>query len=221
MLVVVLTTVWFVDTTDDLTPVALPTAAGTPLTTVTPSAKPTGPPPPQGRYTPAFLISFTGDKMPTMPAPQWGQDFARHGSVGGAGQWMTVHPKFDGTTDWGNGVEFGGVSTRAGYTGPAKLRAAASYHGEQLLARSYDGAKTVPFAIKHRTLTVGGHQAHEITAKVPVKQPKLTETHSIIAITVIDRGDGSAVVAIGDFAGSTPQWLSTWRQQVAKIQITR
>jgi len=38
-------------------------------------------------------------------------------------------------------------------------------------------------------------------------------------IAVVDRGDGTAAVSIGDFAGTTPQWLPIWRSRVAQIKI--
>ena len=34
---------------------------------------------------------------------------------------------------------------------------------------------------------------------------------------VIDRGDGTGMVAVGDFAGSTQQWLPIWRAKVQAI----
>jgi hypothetical protein len=45
------------------------------------------------------------------------------------------------------------------------------------------------------------------------------ETFSTVMFAVIDRGDGTAAVAIGDIAGSTPSWQNVWRSKVAGIKI--
>ncbi len=38
-------------------------------------------------------------------------------------------------------------------------------------------------------------------------------------VAVIDRGDGTADVVVGDIAGSTPQWIAIWRAKVQEIKI--
>jgi hypothetical protein len=86
------------------------------------------------------------------------------------------------------------------------------------LNRLYD-VNAKPYAVTHRQIKVDGHPGHEITARIAVKKPKLKETYSVILIAVIDRGDGTAAVSIGDIAGSTPQWLPVWRTKVSQIKI--
>ena len=49
--------------------------------------------------------------------------------------------------------------------------------------------------------------------------PKLKETFSTILIAVIDRGDGTAAVSVGDIAGSTPAWHPDLAHKVSQIKI--
>ncbi|WP_344221032.1 hypothetical protein [Kribbella sancticallisti] len=151
----------------------------------------------------------------------WSTNSENTGLYGGAATWLTVHKNYDGkTASWGNYVSFGGLNKGIAFTNtPAGLKAAAVASGEQALTRLYDD-KIKPTVVRHRPITVGRHRGHEITARVPVKVPLLKETYSTILIAVIDRGDGTAVVSIGDVAGSTPQWIAVWRQKVQEIKIT-
>lgn len=100
------------------------------------------------------------------------------------------------------------------------MKDAASRAGGAAVSRLYDD-KIKPYDVIHKPITVNGHRGHEISAKVPVKISKLKETYSTILIAVIDRGDGTADVAIGDIAGSTPQWIPVWRQKVQEISIAK
>jgi hypothetical protein len=38
-------------------------------------------------------------------------------------------------------------------------------------------------------------------------------------IAVIDRGNGTADVAVADISGSTPAWQNVWRYKVGQIKI--
>ncbi len=221
VVVALLTAVWSVNwiwsKADAVTPVAVPSAK-TPLKTVNPSASPSPTPPPVGKVVGSTLVAFNKDTMPLMSS-QWSDNFDRSGMVGGAATWLTVHAKYDGKGSWGNYVSFGQLPKDVPYTNsPAGLKQAAQSAGGMALTRLYD-ANTKPYAVTHRAITVGGHPGHEITARIPVKVPKLKETYSVILIAVIDRGDGTAAVSIGDIAGSTPQWLPVWRSRVAQIKI--
>jgi len=218
-------TFWIWNKADALTPVDLPSANGTPLETVNPSAKPspkpTPPPPPKGTIDGAFMVDYKGDRMPIMAAP-WRKEKYEPITLGGVAQWLDVHVKYDGQSSWGNLAGFGLFDPEnTTYKGKASLNYASRLVGGRMLNRFYQG-KPVPIksTVKHRDLTINGHPAHELIARIPVKQPKLKETYSQLAIIVIDRGDGTAVAAYGDFSGTTAaRWLPIWRQHVAKIQI--
>jgi hypothetical protein len=198
----------------------LPSAAGTPLETIDPSAKPTPTPEPVGRYVGSFMVAGNNDKMPGMSSA-WGEDSNRISLYGGIGLWLTVHDKYDGKESWGNYVAFGGLPKEIPYQPtPAGLRAAAAQVAGRLGNRLYPGEDLLPTNIVHRPLTINGHRGHVVTARIPVKPKKgLPETHSIIGIAVVDRGDGTAMVSVADISGSTPQWLSVWQQRVTKMSF--
>jgi hypothetical protein len=214
----VLVTTWTVHWTwsraDALTPVDLP-SAGKPLETVDP----------QGFLEPKVadgkMVNTLGDTMPLMPAPPWGQS-SDPITYRGLGFWMDVHVKYDGTNTWGNAVFFGIFHPEEPYTStPAGIRKTATLVGGRILNRIYD-AKVVPIksTVKHRPITVDGHRAHEITARVPIKQAQLAETFSTLGMIVIDRGDGTAAVSATVISGSTTaKWLPIWREHVAQIKI--
>lgn len=214
----VLVTAWTVHWTwsraDALTPVDLP-SAGKPLETVDP----------QGFLEPKVadgkMVNTLGDTMPLMPAPPWGQS-SDPITYRGLGFWMDVHVKYDGTNTWGNAVFFGIFQPEEPYAStPAGIRKTATLVGGRILNRIYDG-KVVPIksTVKHRRLTVDGHRAHEITARVPIKQAQLAETFSTLGMIVIDRGDGTAAVSATVISGSTTaKWLPIWREHVAQIKI--
>ena len=209
---------WVWDKADAVSPVSLPAANPNPMETVTPSVKPTTPPPPEGKVVGSDIVAFNNDKMPLMGSA-WSTNGENTDLYGGAATWLTVHENYSGVKDWGNYVSFGGLNKAITFTNtPAGLKDAASRQGSAAITRLYDD-KVKPYAVTHKAITVDGHRGHEITARIPVKYPKLKETYSTILIAVIDRGDGTADVAIGDIAGSTPQWIPIWRQKVQQIQI--
>ena len=197
-----------------LTPVDLP-SAGKPLETVDP----------QGFLEPKVadgkMVNTLGDTMPLMPAPPWGQS-SDPITYRGLGFWMDVHVKYDGTNTWGNAVFFGIFQPEEPYAStPAGIRKTATLVGGRILNRIYDG-KVVPIksTVKHRRLTIDGHRAHEITARVPIKKAQLAETFSTLGMIVIDRGDGTAAVSATVISGSTTaKWLPIWREHVAQIKI--
>lgn len=222
----VFTVTWIWNKAEALSPVDLPSANGTPLETIDPSVKPTRTPPPNGKYVDGNLVAWNNDRMPGMPVPTWEElpDVGRTGLYGGHSMWMVVHDNYDGPKDWGNLVAFGGLGKGIPYNStPAGLKLASRYVASRLATHLYrDNPVPIKGSVKHRPLTVGGHRAHELIARIPIKEPKLKqETNSIIAVVVIDRGDGTAMVSIGDFAGTTTGWFLYWRNQVQKIQINR
>lgn len=219
-LATILVVSWIWTKTDELTPVSLPSAKGTPLETLDPSAKPTIPPDPEGKYVGSFMVAWNNDKMAGMSSA-WKADFNRISLYGGTGLWLTVHTKYNGKSDWGNYVAFGGLPKNIVYKPtPAGMREAAAQVGGRMVNRLYPAnKKPVPTNIVHKAYMANGHRVHEITARLPVKEPGLKETYSIIAMAVIDRGDGTAMVSIADLCGSTPQWLTVWRQRIAKVII--
>ncbi|WBQ02681.1 hypothetical protein [Kribbella sp. CA-293567] len=212
---------WIWDKADAVTPVSLPSANSTPLATVSPSAIPTKPPPPRGRVVGASIVAFNNDTMPLLTSA-WrdngGTD--RIGLLGGASAWLTVHDKYDGKKSWGNYVAFGGLGEKVKYVNtPAGRKAATIQAATTALVELYD--QNVQFIGKavHTPGTVAGHPSHELSIKVVVKIPKLAETFSNVLVTVIDRGDGTAAVAIGDIAGSTSEQVADWRAKVQEIKI--
>jgi hypothetical protein len=221
LVVAVITTVWCVswvwNKADASTPVALPSANGTPLKTINPSVKPSATPPPSGKVVGSNMVASNNDTMPVLSSA-WSDNFENSGLYGGASIWLTVHKNYDGNNTWGDYVAFGGLNKTIPFTNtPAGLKEATVQAASIAIVRLYD--KNVKFASKatHRTITVKGHPGHEITIKVAVSKPKLKESYSTVAVTVIDRGDGTGMVAVGDFAGSTQQWLPIWRAKVQGI----
>jgi hypothetical protein len=218
LLTTALSVSWIWNKADAVAPVALPSAKQSPMKTINPSASPTPTPPPVGKIVGTNLVAFNNDTMPLMSSV-WEDNFERSGLLGGAATWLTVHKDYSGKSDWGNYVSFGQLPKSIAYKNtPAGLKDAAAAIGGIALVRLYDD-KTKPYAITRRPITVDGHAGFEITGRIPVKIPKLKETYSNFMIAVIDRGDGTAAVSIGDFAGSTPQWLPIWRTRVAQIKI--
>ncbi|WP_433021737.1 hypothetical protein [Kribbella sp. CA-294648] len=205
-----------------MTPVSLPSAKSEPLTTVSPSARPTTPPPPRGQVLGSNMVAFNKDTMPLLGSEweDYGSGF-QAGLNGGAATWLTVHDKYDGKkAKWGNFVAFGGLNPKIKVVStPAGLKAATIQAASRAIVGLYD--ENVKFIGKstHTPITVDGHTGHELSIKVAVSVPKLPETFSTVLVTVIDRGDGTADVAIGDIAGSTPQWIEIWRSKVQEIKI--
>ena len=226
LVVAVITTVWCVswvwNKADATTPVALPSANGTPLKTINPSVKPSATPPPTGKVVGSSIIASNNDTMPILSSA-WSDNYGEtSGLYGGASIWLTVHKNYDGNSSWGDYVAFGGLNKTIPFTNtPAGLREATAQAGAIAVVQLYD--KNVKFIGKptHRTISVKGHPGHEVTVKVVVNKPKLKETYSTVAVAVIDRGDGTGMVAVGDFAGSTQQWLPIWRAKVQQITFAR
>jgi hypothetical protein len=225
VVVAVLTTVlsvnWIWTKADAVTPVDLPSAKGTPLKTINPSVKPTPTPPPTGKVVGSKMIAFNNDTMPMMSSA-WSDNGENTGLLGGAASWLTVHKNYDGkTASWGNYVAFGGLNKKIPWVNtPAGRREAAVQAASNAIVRLYDKDVKIIGKATHRAITVNGHPGHELTAKVEIKVPKLKETFSTVVVAVIDRGDGTADVAIADIAGSTPQWLPVWRTKVSQIEFS-
>ncbi|TDO43264.1 hypothetical protein EV643_1185 [Kribbella sp. VKM Ac-2527] len=225
VVVAVLTTVlsvnWIWTKADAVTPVDLPSAKGTPLKTINPSVKPTPTPPPTGKVVGSKMIAFNNDTMPMMSSA-WSDNGENTGLLGGAASWLTVHKNYDGkTATWGNYVAFGGLNKKIPWVNtPAGRKEAAVQAASNAIVRLYDKDVKIIGKATHRAITVDGHPGHELTAKVEIKVPKLKETFSTVVVAVIDRGDGTADVAIADIAGSTPQWLPVWRTKVSQIEFS-
>ncbi len=210
---------WIWTRADAVMPVSLPT--GNPgFTTVSPSVKPTPTPPPRGQVLGAQIVAANKDTMPIMGSA-WTTTGERSGQFGGAAIWLTVHDNYNAQADWGNFVSFGQLTPTFKVTStPTGLKAAATQAGARAISGLY-GEKSTITNVTHRAITVDGHKGHEITARIAVSAPKLKETFSTILIAVIDRGDGTAAVSIGDIAGSTPTWIPIWRTKVSEIKINR
>lgn len=226
LVVAVITTVWCVswvwNKADATTPVALPSANGTPLKTVNPSVKPSATPPPTGKVVGSNIIASNNDTMPILSSAWSDNNGENSGLYGGASTWLTVHKNYDGNSTWGNYVAFGGLNKTIPFTNtPAGLRAATGQAASIAIVRLYDKNVKLIGKATHRTISVKGHPGHEVTVKVAVSKPKLKETYSTVAVAVIDRGDGTGMVAVGDFAGSTQQWLPIWRAKVQQITFAR
>jgi hypothetical protein len=204
-----------------IAPVDLPSANPTPMNTINPSVRPSVTPPPTGKVVGSRLIASNNDTMPLMGSA-WSDYVDKTSLYGGAAIWLDVHQKYDGTNGWGNYVAFGALNKKVSYTNtPAGRKDAAVQAASTAVVNLYgQNVKLIGKAV-HRRVTVGGHPGHEITAKVEVKVPKLKETFSTLMVTLIDRGDGTADVAVADIAGSTPQWLPIWRTKVSQIQINK
>ncbi|MFK4085932.1 hypothetical protein ACI2LF_17605 [Kribbella sp. NPDC020789] len=210
---------WIWTRADAISPTALP--SGNPgLRTVSPSVKPTPTPPPQGKVVGSQIVAANKDTMPIMGSA-WSETGDRSGLYGGAAVWLTVHENYNSSSDWGNVVSFGQLTPTVKVTRtPAGLKSAATQAGARAIVGLYgEGAKLS--ATTHKAITVDGHPGHEITTRVAVSAPKLKETYSTVLIALIDRGDGTAAVSIGDVAGSTPTWIEVWRTKVSQIKINR
>jgi hypothetical protein len=211
---------WIWDKANAVTPIALPSAKPEPLTTISPSVKPTPTPPPMGKVVGSNLVASNNDMMPLMGSA-WSDNGENSGLYGGAAIWLTVHRNYDGkTASWGNYVAFGGLAKNIPYTNtPAGRKEATVQAASRAIIRLYDeNVKFIGKAV-HKPITVDGHPGHELSIKVVVSQPKLKETFSTVMVAVIDRGDGTADVAVGDIAGSTPKWIPVWRAKVSEIKI--
>lgn len=211
-----LTANWIRTRADALTPVALPGPISTPMPTITP----------QGYVDPEItgdtLVNGLGDKMPRPSNPPWTEasTFDRV-TYKGVSTFMPVHKNYDGKGGtWGNQIGFGVFQPAQKYT---SLRNAAALVGGRMINQLYNNPNLAPIkgSVKHRELTIDGHKAHEITAKLPIKVTKLNETTSVLGILVIDRGDKSLAVSYADVAGSTPQYLESWRESVKQIKLSR
>ena len=55
---------------------------------------------------------------------------------------------------------------------------------------------------------------YELVARVSPPYPSLADPGYLLFQPLM-----AAAVSIGDFAGSTPQWLPVWRSRVAQIKI--
>lgn len=222
LLVTGLSVNWIWNQADAVTPVSLPSAKSEPLTTISPSARPTTPPPPIGKVLGSNMIAYNNDTMPLLSS-EWRDYGENSGLYGGAASWLTVHEKYDGKkATWGNYVAFGGLNQRIKLVNtPAGLKQATIQTASMALVKLYD--EDVQFIGKatHTPISVDGHAGHELSIKVVVKKPLLKETFSTVIVTVIDRGDGTGVAAIGDIAGSTPQWIPIWRAKVQEIKFNR
>ena len=214
---------WVWNRAEAISPVALPTAAEKPIETVSPSVKPTKTPTPYGKVLGTEMLAANNDTMPVMSSA-WGNNYERTGLWGGAAVWLTVHSNYNGKgSSWGNYVSFGQLPPDIQYQNSAAGRKQAAIQiGARALVNLYDKNVTVvKGSSTHKVITVNGHPGHELTARVPVSVPKLTETYSTIMIAVIDRGDGTADVSIADLAGSTPAWQNVWRYKVSQIKVNK
>ncbi|TCO35257.1 hypothetical protein EV652_101136 [Kribbella steppae] len=212
---------WIWTKADAVTPVTLPSGGQKPMETVDPSAKPSETPTPTGKVLGTEMVADNKDVMPIMSSA-WTSQYERTGLWGGTAIWFTVHKNYDGKkNDWGNYVAFGQLPPQINYVNTAAgRRQAASQAGSRAIVELYTKDAKIS-AVTHKAITVGDHPGHEITARVAINQPPLKETFSTIMIAVIDRGDGTAAVSIGDFAGSTPAWQNVWRYKVSQIKINQ
>jgi hypothetical protein len=211
---------WIWSKADAVTPVALPSGNPAPITTISPSVKPSETPTPMGRLVGTNLVAANNDTMPVM-GPQWTNYDEYTGLAGGAATWFVVHSNYDGKKqDWGNYVAFGQLAPDIKYSATAAgLRAAAGEAGSRAVVALYTKDAVILPGPTHKVLNVNGHPGHEVVARIKVNVPKLKETFSTVMIAVIDRGNGTADVSIADIAGSTPSWQQIWRTKVAQIKI--
>jgi hypothetical protein len=221
LVVAVTTTVscvsWVWNEADAMTPVDLPSANGTPLKTVNPSVQPTTTPPPTGKVVGSNMVASNNDTMPILSSA-WSDNFENSGLYGGASTWLTVHKNYDGNNTWGDYVAFGALNKTIPFSNtPAGLKEATKQAASIAIVRLYGNDVKLIGKATFKAISVQGHRGHELTVKVAVSKPKLKETYSTVAVTVIDRGDGTGMVAIGDFAGSTQRWLPVWRAKVQEI----
>lgn len=212
---------WIWTKADAVSPVALP-SGGAPIDTVSPSVKPSETPTPYGKVLGTSMVASNNDTMPIMSSA-WGNYGETTGLWGGAAIWLTVHKNYNGKgASWGNYTAFGQLPPDIPYKNTAAgLKEAAVQIGSRAIINLYDKDAQVMKGTTHKAITVNGHPGHELVAKVVVKVPMLTETYSTVMIAVIDRGDGTADVAIADIAGSTPAWQNVWRYKVSQIAINK
>jgi hypothetical protein len=210
---------WIWNKADAVTPVALP-SEGKSIETVSPSVKPSSTPTPVGKVLGTEMVASNNDSMPIMSSA-WGNTYERAGLWGGAAIWLTVHNNYNGKgSSWGNYTSFGQLPPDIPYNNTAAgLKEAAVQVGSRAIVNLYDKDTKVMPGTTHKVINVGGHQGHEIVAKIAVKVPQLPETYSTVMIAVIDRGDGTADVSIADIAGSTPAWQNVWRYKVSQITM--
>jgi hypothetical protein len=86
---------WIWDKADAVNPVALPSAKPEPMTTISPSVKPTTPPPPEGKVLGSNIVAFNNDTMPLMGSA-WSDDGREAGQYGAGSIWLRVHKDYGG-----------------------------------------------------------------------------------------------------------------------------
>jgi hypothetical protein len=172
-----------------------------------------------GRVVGTNMVASNNDTMPLLSSA-WSDNTENTGLYGGAAIWLTVHKNYNGTSTWGDYVAFGRLAPTIPYKNtPAGRREATVQAAAIAVGNLYSKDVKIIGKATHRTISVQGHPGHELTAKIEVKKPKLPETFSLVAVALVDRGDGTAMVSVGDFAGSTLQWLPVWRARVQAITI--
>jgi hypothetical protein len=214
---------WIWSKADAVTPVALPSGGQKPIETVSPSVKPSSTPPPEGKVLGTEMVAGNKDTMPIMSSA-WTTYDDETGLWGGAAIWLTIHNNYNGKgANWGNYAAFGQLAPDIPYSSTAAgMKEAAVQAGSRAIIGLYGKDVKIMPGPTHKVLTVNGHAAHELAAKVVVPPAAgLKETFSTVMITVVDRGDGTADVAIADIAGSTPDWQRVYRYKVSQIQITK
>ena len=213
---------WIWSKADAVTPVALPSGNQAPIKTVDPSVSPSSTPPPVGKVLGTEMVAANNDTMPIMSSA-WINYIDETGLVGGAAIWYTVHANYDGKgAKWGNVATFGQLAPDIPVKNTAAgLKAAAIQGGSRAIVGLYGKGVVILKGTTHKAITVDGHAGHELVAKVQVKQAGVKETYSTVMIAVIDRGDGTADMAVADIAGSTSAWQPIWRAKVSQIKINR
>ena len=211
---------WIWNKADAVSPVALPSGNQAPIETVSPSVKPSETPTPFGKVLGTEMLAANNDTMPIMSSA-WTNYDEQTGLWGGAAIWFVVHKNYDGKDhDWGNYAAFGQLAPDIPYKNTAAgLREAAVQAGSRAIIGLYSKDVKILPGTTHKAITVGGHPGHELVAKVVVNEAGVKETFSTVMIAVIDRGNGTADVAVADIAGSTPAWQKVWRFKVSQIKI--
>ena len=211
---------WIWNKADAVSPVALPSGNQAPIETVSPSVKPSETPTPFGKVLGTEMLAANNDTMPIMSSA-WTNYDEETGLWGGAAIWFIVHKNYDGKDhDWGNYAAFGQLAPDIPYKNTAAgLKEAAVQAGSRAIIGLYSKDVKILPGTTHKAITVGGHPGHELVAKVVVNQAGVKETFSTVMIAVIDRGNGTADVAVADIAGSTPAWQKVWRFKVSQIKI--
>jgi len=213
---------WIWNKADAVTPVTLPSGNQAPITTVSPSVKPSETPTPEGKVLGTEMVAGNTDTMPLMSAA-WTNYSDETGLSGGAAIWFTVHKNYDGKgNNWGNYTAFGQLAPDIPYANTAAgLKAAAVQAGSRAIVGLYSKDAKIMTGTTHKAITVDGHPGHELVTKVVVKQAGVAETFSTVMVAVIDRGDGTADMSVADIAGSTPDWQRIWRFKVSQIKINK